>query len=168
MPRRKKFSSLPPREKDGRGVWQIDCDWQCDASVWLQTHMQAPASKTTYNSSKQHIKTVTLVPKILNKTKCGMFFFSLQPVDRKNTSAHTQADCIWSSPMKEENTENSLSCKWNHPRHHHPNTHTHAVPYLAFLALLLLHCSTNVTLDMTPTFFSSPYTCRGVVNIASV
>lgn len=51
-------------------------------------HILIPASKTMYNSSKQHIKTVTLVPKILNKTKCSMFF-SFQLVDRKNTSAQT-------------------------------------------------------------------------------
>lgn len=73
----------------------------------------------------------------------------------KNTSTHTQADHIWSSPLKERNTENSLTHKnLSHtlPHQHQTHTHTH-VQCLAFLALLLLHCSANVILDMTPMFF---------------
>lgn len=41
--------------------------------------------------------------------------------------AHTQADHIWSSPLKERNGENSLTHKRSRPPHHH-QIHTHAMP----------------------------------------
>lgn len=67
---------------------------------------------------------------------------------------HARADHIWSSPLKERNTEDSL----NHtPPPPPPNADT-PMHCLAFLALLLLHCSTHVTFDMTPMFLP-PYTC---------
>lgn len=87
---------------------------------------------------------------IHNECKCKLQS-SVRTTAGKHTHTETQVDRIWSSSLKERNTENSLIHK----------THTHAhTQCLAFLALLLLRCSTNVILDMTPMFFPSSYMLR--------